>query len=147
MDIQKTFSANMKAFRKKAGLTQEELAERSGLHRTYIGGIEQRRINVSLKNVSKLAEALDVDPALLFLQDPETHIGKNGKPDFAQGDWALCEWNDKGIVLHPIHEQEIEFSQQILYMLIKDDFSGDELVERFHHVQSEMLDFYRQTKR
>ena len=68
MQIRDTFAANMRRYRKDAGLSQEQLAERAGLHRTYIGGIEQRRVNVSLKNIGKIAEALEVDPAALFLE-------------------------------------------------------------------------------
>ena len=66
MDIQKAFAANLRKHRKAAGLTQEELADRCGLHRTYIGGIEQGRINVCLKNVGKMADALGVRPMLLL---------------------------------------------------------------------------------
>lgn len=69
MSIQKTFAANMKKYRKRYHLTQERLAEKSGLHRTYIGGIEQNRVNVSLKNIEKIATALDIDPALLFIHE------------------------------------------------------------------------------
>jgi len=66
-DIQDVFAFNMRKYRKAAHLSQEKLAELASLHRTYIGGIEQRRVNVSLKNIGKIASALKVDPALLFL--------------------------------------------------------------------------------
>lgn len=69
MGILETFSTNMRHYRRQAQLTQEQLAERCGLHRTYIGGIEQLRINVSLKNVEKIANALEVEPALLFFSE------------------------------------------------------------------------------
>ncbi len=52
-----TFADNMRELRMRAGLSQEMLAEKSGLHRTYIGSIEQRRANISLKNVEKIADA------------------------------------------------------------------------------------------
>ena len=71
MDIQQTFAANLRKYRKAAGLTQEELAERCGLHRTYIGGIEQGRINVCLRNVGKMADALGVRPAALLMEEDE----------------------------------------------------------------------------
>lgn len=67
--IQEVFAANVRFFRKRAGLSQEKLAERSGLRRTYIGGIEQRRINASLKNIEKIAGALDADPAFPFVKE------------------------------------------------------------------------------
>jgi transcriptional regulator with XRE-family HTH domain len=41
------------------GLSQEELASRAGLHRTYIGMIERAEKNVTLRNIEKLAKALD----------------------------------------------------------------------------------------
>jgi len=44
------------------GMTQEELAQRAGLHRTYISDIEQGAQNLSLRSMSKLASALDLSP-------------------------------------------------------------------------------------
>lgn len=69
MGIQEIFACNMRSYRRQANLTQEKLAELCGFHRTYIGGIEQRRINVSLKNIAKIANALNVNPALLFVNN------------------------------------------------------------------------------
>lgn len=61
MDIFEVLSDNLRRYRKAAGLSQEALAHATGLHRTYIGGIEQRRINVSTRNLQKIAHALNVE--------------------------------------------------------------------------------------
>jgi len=56
----------MRAIRKSTGLSQEELADRAGLHRTYISSIERAERNVSLENIFLLAQALDVEPGALL---------------------------------------------------------------------------------
>ncbi|MBN2457141.1 MAG: helix-turn-helix transcriptional regulator [Sedimentisphaerales bacterium] len=56
--ILKTFAQNVRLLRKKKGWSQEELALRSDLHRTYIGSIERCERNVSLLNVERIANAL-----------------------------------------------------------------------------------------
>jgi len=52
--------------RAAAGLTQEELAERAGLDRSYIGGVERGDRNPTLIFIEKIAEGLDIDLAELF---------------------------------------------------------------------------------
>jgi transcriptional regulator with XRE-family HTH domain len=56
----KQFGDNVKRLRKAKGWSQEDLAERTKLHRTYIGSIERSERNVSLINIEKIANALDV---------------------------------------------------------------------------------------
>lgn len=60
------FAANVKRLRVSAGLSQELLADRAGLHRTYISSIERGERNVSIANIFALAEALGVDPRELL---------------------------------------------------------------------------------
>ena len=60
MDICKRFGTHVRTLRTARGLSQEELAQKAGLHRTYIGGIERGERNISLVNIEKLAAALDV---------------------------------------------------------------------------------------
>ena len=57
--ILKKFGDKVHQERLKKGWTQMELAERCGLHRTYIGSIERYERNVSLVNVEKISQALE----------------------------------------------------------------------------------------
>lgn len=54
------FGNKVKTFRKEKGISQEELAFRSELHRTYIGMIERAEKNITLKNIEKIANGLGV---------------------------------------------------------------------------------------
>jgi transcriptional regulator with XRE-family HTH domain len=60
------FGTNMKAIRERLGYSQERLAELARLHRTYIGGVERGERNVSLLNIWRIADALEVTPSALF---------------------------------------------------------------------------------
>jgi transcriptional regulator with XRE-family HTH domain len=51
----------MRVCRQNLGISQEKLAEMAGLHRTYIGDIERAERNVSIDNIEKIANALQVD--------------------------------------------------------------------------------------
>lgn len=54
--------------RTAAGLTQAQLGERSGLHRTFIGSVERGERNVALLSLKKIAVALRVTPAALLAE-------------------------------------------------------------------------------
>lgn len=60
------FGRRLRAIRKSLNLSQEELAFEAELDRTYIGGIENGKRNVSLINICRLAEALHVSPSYLL---------------------------------------------------------------------------------
>lgn len=62
----KKFGDRVRELRKERGLSQEDLAELAGLHRTYIGGIERGERNVALVNILRLAKALNVSPGELL---------------------------------------------------------------------------------
>ncbi|MGQ9498368.1 MAG: helix-turn-helix domain-containing protein [Desulfotomaculales bacterium] len=65
MDAKKVFGQNVRRLRKRRGISQEELADRAGLHRTYIGSVERGERNISLENIVAIARALDVSLAEL----------------------------------------------------------------------------------
>lgn len=60
------FGNIIRKLRKEQGISQEELAHRADLHRTYIGMIERAEKNITLLNIEKLAKALDVNITDLF---------------------------------------------------------------------------------
>ncbi|MHC4532288.1 MAG: helix-turn-helix domain-containing protein [Planctomycetota bacterium] len=59
--IQKKFGQKVKTLRVKKGWTQQELARRAELHRTYIGSIERSERNISLINMERIAKAFKVN--------------------------------------------------------------------------------------
>lgn len=67
------FAKNLKRLRESSGLSQEELADRAGVHRTYISLIERCQRSVSLEVIFVLAKALGTNPAELL-----TSISKEG---------------------------------------------------------------------
>ena len=58
--LRATLAENIKAFRGEKGLSQEELAELCGLHRTYIGSVERQERNVTLSTLEVFSGALGV---------------------------------------------------------------------------------------
>ena len=67
--------------RHQAGISQEQLADRSDLHRTYVGAIERAERNVSLTTLEALVDALDTAPAeLISPVGPEDAVWTRPKP-------------------------------------------------------------------
>lgn len=81
MDIKEIYSKNenidptilnqlvglkIKEIRNNLNLSQEDFAEKVGMHRTYIGQIERAEKNITLKNIHKICYALKIDPKELF---------------------------------------------------------------------------------
>ncbi len=68
MDIVKVFGTNLRTYRNQLGVSQEKFAEMCGLHRTYISDIERFQRSISLENVQKIADALNVKTYKLFME-------------------------------------------------------------------------------
>jgi len=60
MNVTNMFGKNIRRLRKLRGLSQEALADKAGLHRTYIGSVERGERNITLVNAERIANALDV---------------------------------------------------------------------------------------
>ena len=64
--VRKKIGANVRAFRKKSGLSQETLAEKADLHPVYISQVERGTKAVSVEALWKLSRALQVSMSALF---------------------------------------------------------------------------------
>ena len=60
------FAANVRRLRTERGLSQEDLAEAAGVHRTYIGMLERGEKNVTIYNIERIARALQVKASSLL---------------------------------------------------------------------------------
>lgn len=68
MELEKLFGENVRRFRQAKGLSQEEFAHQAGLHTTYVSGVENGHRNPTVRVVAKIASALEIEPAQLFLK-------------------------------------------------------------------------------
>ncbi|MEZ4605848.1 MAG: helix-turn-helix transcriptional regulator [Deinococcales bacterium] len=59
---------NIRYARKRQKISQEELADRAGIHRTYVGAIERGKQNVSIDNIERISVALGLTPAELLTE-------------------------------------------------------------------------------
>ena len=67
-EIRVAYGKAVRAIRQDKKISQEELADLSGLHRTYISDIELGKRNVSLENIDKIAHSLQVKKSELFIE-------------------------------------------------------------------------------
>lgn len=65
MDVRKKLGSNVQRLRREKGLSQEELADLAGLHRTYVSGVERGVRNPTLTVIDRLARALGVEMAVV----------------------------------------------------------------------------------
>lgn len=71
MDIVKVFGTNLKKFRTAMGISQESFADKCGMHRTYISAIECYRRSISLENIQRIADALEIEAYQLLIENKE----------------------------------------------------------------------------
>ena len=69
MDIVKVFGSNLKKYRTEIGISQEAFADICGMHRTYISAIECYRRSISLENIQRIADALEIETYKLFMEE------------------------------------------------------------------------------
>lgn len=69
MDIVKVFGTNLKKYRTAMGISQEAFADKCGMHRTYISAIECYRRSISLENIQRIADALEIETYKLFMEE------------------------------------------------------------------------------
>lgn len=67
LDIKQRFGKAVRRRRRELDLSQEQLAEQAGLHRTYISNLERGELNPSLETIEKLANALNISIPALFI--------------------------------------------------------------------------------
>src|SRR5436309_1184778 len=64
--LRTALGAAVRSRRRALEWSQEELAQRAGLHRNYVGGVERGERNLSLSNIAAIAQALEVPPSILL---------------------------------------------------------------------------------
>jgi transcriptional regulator with XRE-family HTH domain len=65
-NLRRIFGDNVRARRKALGLSQEELADRAQVHRTFIGHVERAETNVSIDNIARISAALEIAASKLL---------------------------------------------------------------------------------
>jgi CheY-like chemotaxis protein/DNA-binding XRE family transcriptional regulator len=94
-DVKKDFGAAIREHRRRLGMSQEALAERAELHRTYITDVERGARNLSLESISKLARALEISLGALFTSMcPRSGEGYSGPSASAQAAHLLLVEDD-----------------------------------------------------
>jgi transcriptional regulator with XRE-family HTH domain len=76
-EIPKLFGAAVRRRRERQGISQEDFADKAGVHRTYISSIELGKVQVSIGIAFQLAIALGIQPSKLWL-DVERELKKSG---------------------------------------------------------------------
>jgi two-component system, response regulator len=81
-DVKKPFGTSVRAWRSRLGISQEELAGRAGLHRTYVCDVERGARNVTLQSIEKLATALEISASTLLTYERNPLDTENRAEEF-----------------------------------------------------------------
>lgn len=66
MKLEKILAKNIKIFRSIKNLTQKELADKIGMHSTYLSNLENAKYSTNLRTVQEIAQALEIEPIMLL---------------------------------------------------------------------------------
>ncbi|MAN74205.1 helix-turn-helix transcriptional regulator [Henriciella sp.] len=66
MHVREILAYNLKKYRRSRGMSQEELAHRADIDRTYVSLLERRVYSATIDTLGKMAEALEIDPDVLL---------------------------------------------------------------------------------
>jgi two-component system response regulator len=117
-EVKKNFGASVKFWRSQLGISQEALAERSDMHRTYICDVERGSRNVSLETIERLAQALQISMSTLFSYkaSPEKPAARPVTED-KMVDILLVEDNpdDANLTLHALNRANIANRIQVVH--------------------------------
>ena len=69
MDLKHVLATNLRRLRHERNLTQEDIAEMTGLSSRYVGSIERARVSASVTILGKLADSLRIEPGVLLAKD------------------------------------------------------------------------------
>lgn len=77
--LRKVIGDHIRSYRKELGFSQEELADRAGVHRTYLGAAERGEVNISVDNIDRISAALGIAAASL-LEIPGSRESQASRP-------------------------------------------------------------------
>ena len=95
--VKKEFGAAVRAYRQQLGISQETLAERAELHRTYVTDVERGARNLSLESISRLARALNLSISSLFARPRAVRIAAARRAE--QSNILLVEDDERDVEL------------------------------------------------
>jgi len=112
-DLQSRFGSAVRMRRKHLGISQEELAGRAGLHRTYVADVERGARNLSLASIEKLAQGLELSIPTLFSHAAGEGQGTGG----AHVEILLVEddANDAELILKAFEEAKLTNHIQVVH--------------------------------